>query len=259
MARVSRKNITSKYIHVITQGLKKEYIFEKNEYKAEYIKLIRKFIGECESTKIVAYCIMSNHAHLLIYTENIAELSKIMSRVNTAYAIFYNNINDRVGYVFKNRFYVQQIKDEGHLYNAIVYIHKNPVKAGIVENESVYNYSSFNDYVNSKIDSEIINKIFGTRNYLEQFYFMHKNFSEENIKDVMEEDEKSDLKIKKIITEFCDSYNYNLNDIKNDNYLLILLIKKIKGQCYATNKMISEYIGIGKNRITNLMKNKKTK
>ena len=254
MPRISRNNIISKYIHVITQGIKKEYIFKKDEYKQEYMKLLNKIVEEFESTKILAYCIMDNHAHLLIYTNEIEELSKIMSRVNTAYGIFYNKHTNRVGYVFRNRYYTQQILDEKHLFNTLVYIHKNPVKANMVEKEDDYKYSSYNSYVKNKVNKEVVKLMFNTDDYMNQFYFIHKNFSPENIIDIKEEQEKSEQKMKKIIRQFCDEYNWNLDYIKKDNYLLSLLVKEIKNNSDATNKMISEYIEIGKNRISNLTK-----
>lgn len=140
MPRISRKNITSKYIHVITQGIKKEFIFEKENYKKEYIKLMKEALKEQQNFQILAYCIMDNHAHFLIHTENIEALSKVMSKVNTAYGIFYNKCEKRVGYVFRNRYYTQEIMDESHLYNTVVYIHRNPVKANMVNDMSQYTY-----------------------------------------------------------------------------------------------------------------------
>lgn len=256
MPRISRNNITSKYIHVITQGIKKEYIFQEDEYKQEYIKLLNKIVEEFSYTRILAYCIMDNHAHLLIYTNETKELSKIMSRVNTSYGIFYNKKTDRVGYVFRNRYYTQEIVDERHLFNTLVYIHKNPVKAKIVEKESDYKYSSYNNYVENKVDKEIVKLIFNTTSYINQFYYIHKNFSDENIIEIKEDEEKSQQKMQNIITEFCNKYDCSLDYIKKDNYLLMILIKEVKNNCDATNKVISEYIKIGKNRISNLIKRK---
>lgn len=259
MPRISRNNINSKYIHVITQGIKKEYIFKKDEYKQEYIKLLNRIVKEYDCTKTLAHCIMDNHAHLLIYTDEIGELSRIMSRVNTSYGIFYNNRENRVGYVFRNRYYTQEIVDEKHLFNTLVYIHKNPVKAKMVKNESDYKFSSYNDYIKNKVDREIVKLIFNEDDYINQFYFIHKNFSDENIIDIKEEQEDSQQKMKDIIVKFCNEYNCNLDYIKKDNYLLMLLVKEIKNNCDATNKAISEHVEIGKNRISNIMKEKNKK
>ena len=68
------------------------------------------------------------------------KLSEFMHRVNTIYASYYNHENNRVGYVFRNRYQIQTIKDEKHLKGCIVYIHNNPVKAMIVNKCSDYNY-----------------------------------------------------------------------------------------------------------------------
>ena len=95
MPRRARKTIASPYIHVITQGIKKEFIFYKNMYKNEYIKLLKKTMEKYKDFYLLAYCIMDNHAHLLIYLENINDLSKMMGKVNTAYGIFYNKIKEK--------------------------------------------------------------------------------------------------------------------------------------------------------------------
>ena len=95
MPRRARKTIASPYIHVITQGIKKEFIFYKNMYKNEYIKLLKKTMEKYKDFYLLAYCIMDNHAHLLIYVENINDLSKMMGKVNTAYGIFYNKIKEK--------------------------------------------------------------------------------------------------------------------------------------------------------------------
>jgi REP element-mobilizing transposase RayT len=259
MPRISRKNITSKYIHAIIQGIKKEYIFEDDEYKKEYINLLYRIIEKFQYTKILAYCIMDNHAHFLIYTEKIEELSRIMSRVNTSYGIFYNNREKRVGYVFKNRYYTQEILDEKHLLNTFAYIHRNPVKAKIVNKEEDYIFSSYNMYAQKKVDSNLSKLIFNTNDYINEFYFIHENLVEDNIIDIKEEQETVQKIMEKTVLKFCNEYNCNIDYIKKDNYLLMLLIKEIKSNCYTTNKLISEYIKIGKNRIYNLSIKEKNK
>lgn len=259
MPRVSRNSINSKYIHVITQGIKKEYIFQEDKYKQKYINLLNKFIQDYNSVNILAYCVMDNHTHFLVYTDKINDLSKVMSKLNTSYGMFYNNTTGRVGYVFKNRYYTQEIVDEKHLFNTLAYIHKNPVKAGIVKSESDYKYSSYCNYIEGQIKTEIIKLIFNINdkyNYLDQFYYIHENFSEENIIDIKEEQETAQRKMEKVVETFCNKYSYDLNYIKKDNYLLKSLIKEIQNNSDITNKAISEYLKIGKNRIATLINRK---
>lgn len=66
-----------------------------------------------------------------MYYTNLEELSSLMRKVNTTYAMRYNKINKRKGFVFRDRFFTQAILDEKQLYNCLVYIHKNPINAGI--------------------------------------------------------------------------------------------------------------------------------
>ena len=160
MPRVARKYIKSNFIHVVTKGIKKEFIFYKEKYKNEYISLLNKYLNEIKELKMLSYCIMDNHAHILTYTTEINKLSEFMKKLNTAYAIYYNEKEEREGYVFANRYYTQTIKDEIHLLACIKYIHENPVKAGLVNNAKEYKYSSYKKMKNGEIDLQVINSIF---------------------------------------------------------------------------------------------------
>lgn len=261
MPRISRKNIQSQYMHIMTQGICKEYIFEKDEYKVKYLELIENIINEYEDVTLLAYCIMGNHAHLLMHTRNIEEISKAMGRINTRYAIYYNKQEKMVGYVFRNRYYIQQILSRRQLYNTLVYIHRNPIKAGIVRKMQDYKNSSYNKFKLKNIQLEILQLLFETEEYLEFFNFIHKNFSEEEmncIYDVEDKEEISDKmkqkKIKSIIEEFCNKNRTSLDYIKKDNKLILRLVQRVKEEINISEKQLSELIGIGKNRITNIKK-----
>ncbi len=189
MPRNARKNIESNYVHLIIQGINREYIFQKNEWKENYIKILKAKIANT-NVEILAYCIMDNHAHFLIHYEKLEEISNLMRKVNTTYAMRYNTINKRVGFVFRDRFFTQPILDELQLYNCLVYIHKNPIKAGICFQMQDYNYSSYNEYIKEKklITDNSIKLLFGSKyKYREQFNTIHRELQEiEDIKDVME-------------------------------------------------------------------------
>ena len=145
MPRIARNQYNGKIFHITVKGINSEYIFDNNEDKTEYLKLLHEKKINI-NIKILAYCIMNNHAHILLKCEEISEISEFMKKVNTAYAIFYNKKYDREGYVFKNRFYSQSIIDRKHLLSCITYIHRNPVKANIVKNMNAYSFSSYNEY-----------------------------------------------------------------------------------------------------------------
>lgn len=181
MPRVSRKSLKGKFFHVMVQGVNKEYIFDTTKYMEKYQKLI--FINSKKfNIEVLAYCIMNNHAHMLIYTEEIKEMSRFMKNINTAYSMYYNNEKNRVGVVFRNRYESESIKNRKHLKNCIAYIHNNPVKAKMVTYPSQYKYSSYNNYVDGTIGENVINLAFGSiEGYIRIFDFLHKNTQEDFI------------------------------------------------------------------------------
>ena len=78
----------------MVQGINKEYIFNQEIYIKKYLKFLKENQKQT-NLKIIAYCIMTNHAHLLIKAENIQELSKFMQKVNSSYARYYNYMEKR--------------------------------------------------------------------------------------------------------------------------------------------------------------------
>lgn len=116
------------------------------------------------------------------------------------------------------------------------------------------NIQSYNLFATGNIDKQVIELIFHNHKYIERFNYIHKNFLEENIIEIKEEKEVQIEKTKNIIETFCIKNNKSLEVVKKENYLLLLLINSIKANCSITNKEISKIIGIGKNRIHNLLK-----
>ena len=117
MPRVAKKDYDTSFFHIMVQGIRKENIFNKDEYKEKYLELLYKYLEKYD-VKIIAYCIMDSHAHLLVYVEKINELSEYMRSVNTTYALYYNNdiaviLNKECGLTHQeiaNEFGVSRIK-----------------------------------------------------------------------------------------------------------------------------------------------------
>ena len=150
MPRIARKSLNTSFFHVMIQGIKKEHIFKKEIYIKRYLELLNIYRKKYK-IEIVAFCIMNNHAHMLIFTDKIEEMSGFMHIVNMSYAQYYNFMeNNRVGYVFRDRYLSEPIYDKRYLIKCIQYIHLNPVKANIVSKSGEYKYSSYNDYFNKK-------------------------------------------------------------------------------------------------------------
>lgn len=211
MPRNPRNYLQTCYFHVITQGLNKSYIFKSKDEIKYYIKLMYCLKDEY-NIKIIAYCIMNNHAHILIESSNIKNLSKYMQRLNIRYGIYYNKKHKRVGYVFRDRFKSQGIYSEKQLYNCMKYIFDNPVKAGICKNAKEYTYSNykevpiFDEEDNSFIDEDE-NKI--NCGQIIDEYLKYNNINMHDLK-------KDKIRLKELINILHNKYNISLRKIAKE-------------------------------------------
>lgn len=251
MPRIARKGLGTSFFHVIVQGINKEYIFNKKEYIEKYLELINKY-KEDYSIQLLAYCIMNNHAHLLIYSEECAEMSKFMHKINCIYAQYYNKKEKRVGVLFRNRYVSEAIYQEHYLINCIKYIHMNPVKANMVSECSDYVYSSFNDYIKNEgvAKSKILVELFGKPNWNEIFGILDNTIQftdiEYNTEDIMN----------MVINRFEKDTGKKLKEIINDEKLFIKLIRILKDNYKITYAQIAKKCNITGNKFQYFLRKK---
>lgn len=253
MPRIARKESRSNFYHVMSQGINKEYIFNKEEDMKNYQRLIKEKLKNANII-ILAYCIMNNHVHFLIYCENEVYLSKYMQRLNTSYGRLYNKKNERVGYVFRDRFRSQDILDQRQLYNCLRYIHNNPVKAGMVKNISEYQYSSYNEFLKEKdiITDESIKILFGNnKDYKIQFKLIHNNCEDED--DFIDENEKVQ-DISCFIREFEKNYNRKIEELSQDRDLLKIAINDARHKTNVTIVELAEKLNLSKSTVARYTK-----
>ena len=246
MPRQARKNLKSPYLHIIVQGINKEYIFEDNYLKKLYLSLLKKQLEDLEmlNINILAYCIMDNHAHLLICSHKIEDISIFMHKLNTNFARKYNILKNHIGYVFRNRFFVQSITTERQLFNCLVYIHKNPISAHIVNNYEDYLFSSYTEFIKKFdiITSESCKIIFGSsENYFSTFEKIHKDRIIEDIKDISDH-----LDPNQVIATFIKDTGKNLDSIKKDKLLFKELLFQLQEKSSLSMRKISTLLKVSR-------------
>ena len=235
----------SSYYHVIVQGINKEYIFKNDLFIKKYKELIIQKKKDCNIV-ILAYCIMHNHAHFLIYSDKSEYLAKYMQRLNTSYSQYYNKQLKRVGYVFRNRYYSQAIFNEKQLYNCLTYIHNNPVKAGIVKNIKEYQYSSYNEFINKKeiINEQSLKLLFGSsKDYIDLFFILHDNYNDEEFMDIKEQN------IAEYIEEIEMQYNNKIREIIKDRETMKNIIIKARKQTNVTLVELANILDVSKSTV----------
>ena len=96
--------------------------------------------------RIAAYCLMPNHYHLLIHTPE-ANISRAMRHLNGVYTQRFNSRHHLDGQLFRGRYKSILVSGDSYLLQLVRYIHRNPLKAGIVEDMKAYPWSSHNAYL----------------------------------------------------------------------------------------------------------------
>ena len=240
MTRINREKFNKIVSHNMVQGINKEYIFE-NEKEKTYYKIFK--------IDILAYCIMDNHAHLLLYSNENGNLSKFMQKVSMLYAIYYNKSKNRVGVVFRNRFTTKAINNKKQLYICMKYIFMNPVKAGIVKEIQEYKYSSYKDFINQKflINSEYIKSIFRNQDNLNQIKLIS----------IIENSKSYHKKlISKFLEEFLKKENITLEKVVKNKHLIQKFNLYLLAQKYPfTKQEIADTLKISKSKLYRSIKN----
>ncbi len=149
--RRPRERSESGVYHVILRGINRQDIFYDNDDYQRFLETIDQMKSE-DQFVVYGYCLMTNHIHLLV-RENTDTISRIMSRIGTSYAWWYNQKYGRSGHVFQGRYRSECVENDDYLLTVIRYIHNNPVKAGMVQEPENYRWSSIHAY-------------YGTREYL---------------------------------------------------------------------------------------------
>ena len=239
ISRVARKINRASFFYVIVQGIDKENIFKEERNKNQYLKLMKK-LCEKYNIKIVAYCIMDNHAHFLVNIDEIKSLSKAMHTINCLYARYYNYTKDgRRGYVFKDRFVSEPITSKRYFINCIKYIHMNPVKARIVKKCEEYKFSSYNIFKQKVLNSQLKeNKIFSKSDYEDIINNIYTDYI------FYDNDENINYKIKQGILEFVKKEQIYLVEIFSNRNILIKLIKFLKNVKKIKYIQIKEFFDI---------------
>lgn len=156
MPRASRVKSESGIYHIMLRGINQQVIFEQSEDYEKFTEILNKYKA-ISGYKVFAYCLMSNHIHLVIKEEK-ESIEQIIKRIAGSYVYWYNWKYYRKGHLFQDRFRSEPIEDEKYLLTVIRYIHRNPVKAEISEKSADYPYSSYKEYIID--ESGIVDKDF---------------------------------------------------------------------------------------------------
>jgi len=125
--------------HVYNRVSRGEHVF-RDEAEAE--KLLKRLVDtkRRDGFQVLAWCLMSNHYHLALRMGEVT-LSRSMRTLNHRYALSFNGRHRVVGPFWQGRYRSKLVEDGAYLQQLILYIHLNPVTAGVVKDPADYRWS----------------------------------------------------------------------------------------------------------------------
>lgn len=145
MARIARVVVPGFPHHVIQRGNRRQKVFFSDDDRKKYLDYLRIYAMP-EGIRFWGYCLMDNHVHIIAVPDEEGSFARGFSETHRQYTRMVNFREGWRGYLWEGRFKSYPLS-ESHLYAAMRYIEKNPVRAGIVENAWDYSWSSAKAHV----------------------------------------------------------------------------------------------------------------
>lgn len=141
------------YYHVYNRGAGRQNIFIDPYDRRKFLSILKRHLSKRSrrgsytlyDVELVAYCLMSNHFHLLIYIpEEPREITGLMRSVGTAYSMYFNKRHDLSGHLFQGIYKASLISNDSYLAHISRYIHLNP------RGYRTYEWSSLREYLGER-------------------------------------------------------------------------------------------------------------
>ncbi|KAF0215775.1 MAG: hypothetical protein FD174_4021 [Geobacteraceae bacterium] len=145
MARKPRIHYTGAFYHVMLRGNGKQDIFIVDDDRYRFSLFLQEGIERYRHL-VHAFCLMTNHVHLLVQVEDVP-LSRIMQNVSFRYTRWFNWKHGKSGHLFQGRYKAVVIDSDEYLAELVRYLHLNPVRAGMTKEPLGYAWSSHRAYL----------------------------------------------------------------------------------------------------------------
>jgi putative transposase len=142
MARLPRLIIPNVAVHVVQRGVDRQACFRCDTDHLVYLSNLAELSAESQCA-IHAYCLMTNHVHLLLTPMHGKSCAVLMRELGKRYVPYYNRRYSRTGTLWEGRFKSCLVDTAAHVLACHRYIELNPVRAGMVGTPAAYPWSSY--------------------------------------------------------------------------------------------------------------------
>jgi putative transposase len=231
-------------------------IFLDEEDHDRFLETLLRF-KKSNNYELYAYCLMSNHVHLLI-KEVEDTIQRLMKRLGVSYVYYFNKKYNRVGHLFQDRYKSESIDTEQYLLGCSRYIHTNPIAAGLVKFPEEYHWSSYSYYLKGSDNNFLLNTNFLLNHFSKnraKAIFKLKEFTKGSSQDKYLDCE-DDYRVKrvdcqKVLTEILERHSISLKDLRETKDILRrnTILQEIKSSSNFSVREISRLLGISKDII----------
>src|SRR5262245_14934615 len=127
--------------HVLNRGNARQQVFHKPADYAAFLRLLDE-AHERRPMRILSYCLMPNHFHLVLWPRKDGDLSRWMQWLQTTHVRRYHEHYHTTGHVWQGRFKAFPIQEDEHLLTVLRYVERNPLRAGLVSSVDDWPWSS---------------------------------------------------------------------------------------------------------------------
>jgi len=136
---VIKVDVAQSYYHVYARGHDKKSIFRDDEDYRVFLNLFKRYLSKDQvsdkygkpyiclrgKVELLAYCLMENHFHLLLYQDGKGAMSHLMRSIMTSYSCYFNKKYSTSGALFESRYRASRISTDAYLLHISRYIHLN--------------------------------------------------------------------------------------------------------------------------------------
>ncbi|MBI4847638.1 MAG: transposase [Nitrospirae bacterium] len=183
MPRIARVIAEGYPHHVIQRGNNREKVFFDKKDKEKYLSLLKKYSDKWKSS-ILAYCLMTNHIHLLVRPQEELSLWKMMQGITVCFTQYVNRKYKRTGRLWESRYHSCIVDNEKYLWAVSRYIEQNPLRAKMVTKAEDFPYSSARAHLNGLKDEILGEELFDEKQRNDYAQLIRESISEDEMEEI---------------------------------------------------------------------------
>ncbi len=143
------RDVAGNYYHVYNRGCNREPIFRSQDNYEYLLRQTKTFLRDA-AVGVIAYCLMPNHYHFLLRSDEEGAIGRFVQRLFSSYTQAYNRHYSRSGTLFQGRAKRILVDDERYLIHLCRYIHLNPLVARLAAKAEDWPYSNYPEWIGAR-------------------------------------------------------------------------------------------------------------